>query len=378
MVTKRNCPICNKKTNINFIFENSMPKINGMDLSYNIGHCDCCGMIFAYQLPSLNVYKKYYESCSKYDNTAAIDKEVSDETSTDIEKLVNKSINILDIGCSIGLILNKLKNKGFTNIHGIDPNPKSKQIAKKTYDIDINTGFFNDSFNISTYDVIILSAVLEHISDLQSFLNPLRKSKRNSFLHISVPNAQYFSKLKNTEIFGEFSCEHINFFDKYSLVNLITQFGYVVVEIKERKYKNGQCDIVCIFQKTMQPTPFRKSKNSLNYINNYIIKCQKLLNENLKIFNEFDEIIIYGSGSHTLRFLSYIEKRIKIKFIVDDNKNLINKTIGKYKIFPSSKLIGETRTIFLSTKNSILRMIKNLRKQGINNKTINFYNTCHK
>lgn len=77
---------------------------------------------------------------------------------------VPKDAAILDIGCSSGVLLTDLKNKGYRNLHGIDVSESAIALAREYGHeaVQVMDGS-NITFNPGTFDVIIASDCLEHI-----------------------------------------------------------------------------------------------------------------------------------------------------------------------------------------------------------------------
>ena len=105
------------------------------------------------------------------------------------KKIVQPNQKILDIGCGSGIFLESLKDIT-VNIYGAEFNPSAiKQCQEK----GINT-FTQDIKEISQthtnyFDVVTYFQVLEHISDVKSFIdNSLKVLKPNGKLVIAVPN----------------------------------------------------------------------------------------------------------------------------------------------------------------------------------------------
>ena len=100
---------------------------------------------------------------------------------------IEKNSNILDIGCGLGILAEKIANKA-NKIVAIDINKKNIAFAKKSHSreniIYINADATKYQFEES-FDYIILSNVLEHIKDRNSFLKKIRNLAK--FLLIRVP-----------------------------------------------------------------------------------------------------------------------------------------------------------------------------------------------
>ena len=100
---------------------------------------------------------------------------------------------ILEVGCSGGLLLGELKNRGFSNLNGIDLSQEALDICKKRGILGVkiadarNTGFPDDYF-----DMVIASDVLEHIADEQKAVSEWRRIlKKGGKLIVFVPAFQF-------------------------------------------------------------------------------------------------------------------------------------------------------------------------------------------
>ncbi|GAG73453.1 unnamed protein product [marine sediment metagenome] len=100
---------------------------------------------------------------------------------------IEKNSNILDIGCSIGLISYKIAEKA-NKVVAIDIDKNAIEIAKKRYNrnniIYINYDATRHNFE-NVFDYLILSNVLEHIKNRNRFLK--KNKKLSKYLLIRVP-----------------------------------------------------------------------------------------------------------------------------------------------------------------------------------------------
>lgn len=114
-------------------------------------------------------------------------------------KETDHELNILDIGCGLGQMLNHLNSKGFKNLHGIDINEEAILACKKNglsveKVNEIRDYLVTDSMK---FDRIVMSHVLEHV-DKEKIIDTLihiRKNllKEGGVFLLMVPNAQSYT-----------------------------------------------------------------------------------------------------------------------------------------------------------------------------------------
>jgi len=111
----------------------------------------------------------------------------------------DKNLNILDIGCGLGQLLNYLKEKGFKNLTGIDINDESILACKKSgLSVEKVTDIREYAANSTKkFDRIVMSHVLEHI-DKESIIDTLIHIKKyllaeGGIFLLMVPNAQSYT-----------------------------------------------------------------------------------------------------------------------------------------------------------------------------------------
>lgn len=161
-------------------------------------------------------------------------------------------LNVIDIGAGNGRTLLQVKNLTKWNILGIEPDKikcKILDFLKLNY---INETFQNldNKLKDNNYDLIIISQVLEHISNPLDLLKRIHsKLKPNGYLWIDVPlcNKNYFSSRSIDDV------GHLYFFDEHSLSNLIKGCNFEIIESgsfgKKIKSKRGIISSFLLFFK---------------------------------------------------------------------------------------------------------------------------------
>lgn len=145
-------------------------------------------------------------------------------------------LNILDIGCGDGSLLNKIANN---NLYGIDISPEQLEIAKsrgiKAQNINIDKQ--NLPYPDNYFDIIISSEVIEHVLVPDNLLKETyRVLKKDGIFILTTPNLASFGKrlllLFNKNPFIEISpleenaVGHLRYFIYPTLLNIIKKYHF--------------------------------------------------------------------------------------------------------------------------------------------------------
>ena len=151
-----------------------------------------------------------------------------------LKKFTNKNDSILDIGSSIGMMGNLLKNHGFSNLDAVEINENARNIASKYY----NTMYDDLSKVNKKYDLLLLLDVLEHTVDHKEFFKEvISKLNKNGILLLSVPNiAHWYTRF--SLLFGNFNYTekgildntHLHFFTRKTIINFVNSFNGIKIE----------------------------------------------------------------------------------------------------------------------------------------------------
>lgn len=128
--------------------------------------CHSCGLHFTDPQPSAEEIREFYsgEYHSTLRSEAITEKEFGPKYRRYCDWIAQfvASGATLDVGCSTGLLVKMLKDRGY-RAEGIELNPESARWGRQQYGIPIHEGFL-DSLPSSehSYDLISLTDVLEH------------------------------------------------------------------------------------------------------------------------------------------------------------------------------------------------------------------------
>ena len=404
---KRTCLFGHKKS-LKILSENlEMFSFGRKELNFSI--CKDCGFIYQSKTVEPSEMRNYYEkSIVAFDN---LYKPTSDKV-----KSVARHINIikdemsvfpksvLEISCLNSYVLKQFKKNGTKVIEGLEPSKIIAKGLKEKEKIRIhNTTIEKFKFKKS-YDLIILTHVLEHLYDPLNVLRKCFKSqKNNQYVLLEVPLFDNIESYPN----GTFFLEHLSYFSENNFLKLVELSGYKTVYIS-KTFESTVLPFITIIAKKNQKKNTKgnlwfndfKSFKNLKLQNNENTKIQnkdyKKQHANAKKFlkinkslwgqinkriNKFDKqksIYIYGAGFHGSQLLcnTDIEKRFNIEGFIDSSKAKDGGYVGKYKIFnPLSNKIKSSSNIVICSnysESAIYKSLNSFRKKGM--KTYKIYN----
>ncbi|MBX7144994.1 MAG: class I SAM-dependent methyltransferase [Oligoflexia bacterium] len=102
-----------------------------------------------------------------------------------------KNFSVLDVGVGDGSFVMALRNKGFSELYGVEIDPRAREAAGPLY-IRIEPTL--DAFAAQEFDLILLLDVLEHLTEPFAFFEQVCKLlKPGGTLLVSVPNVAHWS-----------------------------------------------------------------------------------------------------------------------------------------------------------------------------------------
>jgi 2-polyprenyl-3-methyl-5-hydroxy-6-metoxy-1,4-benzoquinol methylase len=197
--------------------------------------CGNCELVFASPMPEesdLQIYNsEYFESAHgghpKKPNAIAyfsgINKLRCEYVSRILEKMDFSAINVLEIGPGQGYFANHwLSKNSNTNYYGVETDLTCHK-ALKEIGVKILLPEQVDS-SIDEVDLVIMSHVLEHVSDPIGFLQIItRKLKKGGALFIEVPCNDWEHK--------DFDEPHLLFFNKNSIKYTLQTLGFDKIHV---------------------------------------------------------------------------------------------------------------------------------------------------
>lgn len=139
-----------------------------------------------------------------------------------------KGEEILDIGCGIGILSNKLANMGY-NITGIDIDPDAIKMAKSNSVLPsyISGDFLTYDFGGKQFDTIIMADVLEHVKDDDGMIdNALTLLRPQGKIIIMVPALPSLFGYHDKEV------GHLRRYSKRHIKDKLKEHGMTIQSIR--------------------------------------------------------------------------------------------------------------------------------------------------
>ncbi len=246
---------------------------------------------------------------------------------------LSKNKNILDIGCNDGSQLDIFKKNHFKTF-GVDPATNIYKISSKKHNVICE--FFNEKVVKKLnkkFNIIILQNSFAHNPNPLYLLQNIKKvMHKNSCLFIQTSQADM---CQNNE-FDTIYHEHINFFNVKSMNTLASRAGMKLHNVvKKNIHGTSYIFVLKLFSNQNLINKIIKKEEFLNfsYYKEWGKTCLinvKNLKNNLSDIKKNKIIIGYGAAAKANTFLNFA--KIKLNFIVDDNK------LKQNKYCPGSKI----------------------------------------
>ena len=382
VLTRRSCPICGRR-HADLLHTQRFEAVEGLSLlsGYDIVCCDSCGCVFADGIPDDSVFAHYYGERSKYEHAYRGGAEHAEETerlrllADWVATQIPSDASLIDMGCGTGRLLAWLRERGFASAVGLDPSSTCVQNARKLSQCQvIHSAIRERSPEYPPVDAVVLSAVLEHVPDVDSTIRMVASwLKNDGALFLEVPDAGHFASVQNAP-YQEFSVEHINFFSGAALENLMHVHGFNVVTIDRTTAPVGPGCIGRVVRshaiKSEKKTEARLENESRSGVVAYLDACAELATHEQTVIQRIadtrEPIYIWGVGTLCQRLLSTGKlAKVNIRGFIDSSSHHEGKTVAGLPILPPRRLPDDGLPILITSwqfEDEIRRQITDMRQ----------------
>ncbi len=168
--------------------------------------------------------------------------------------LVGTGKRVLDVGCATGYLAKALGDRD-NQVSGVEIDPDAAEEARPYLERlvvgDLEQMDLGVELAGETFDVVVFADVLEHLRDPASTLRQAKALLRESgFVVMSIPNVAHGS-VRLALLEGQFEYRslgllddtHVRFFTRASLEDLLTEAGYVAVDVRRTTASPFQTEI---------------------------------------------------------------------------------------------------------------------------------------
>jgi 2-polyprenyl-3-methyl-5-hydroxy-6-metoxy-1,4-benzoquinol methylase len=237
-----NCPVCNA-TGIHPVLKVKDQTVSGE--IFDIWECNDCGLRFTQDVPDENAIARYYQSKDYISHTETskglINRLYLSVRKTTLKKKRNlvsvitglKQGKILDLGSGTGAFMSEMEKNGWQAI-GLEPSDEAREVARKTYGVQLKTNDELLSLPANSFDAITTWHVLEHVHQLHQTIQQLRSLlKENGRLIIAVPNYTSLDAKLYKENWAAYDPpRHLYHFSPRSMKILIEKNGMKILQYK--------------------------------------------------------------------------------------------------------------------------------------------------
>lgn len=235
------CDYCKDEHNDTFVTHRFMSK-DGFDLV----KCDRCGLIYVNPRPTKEELIKLYNteqisSVGYYASTETEDMMTFGDRLDFIRQYIKKkNPKLLDVGCNVGTLIRMAKQRCW-NVQGIDINKKCINHKLNIEEGDLITCKFDRKF-----DIITMIELIEHVQSPLTLLNQAYSLlHKGGILYLSTPDiGSLMAKVFRTRWTPILPNEHMYYFTKKTLINLLKAAGFKIEIIKYAYRYRGMATIL--------------------------------------------------------------------------------------------------------------------------------------
>ena len=292
-----------------------------------LGFCKKCGFISNTAFdPELVKYSSGYESTQVFSPTFNAFAYRLAAQLIERHNIYNKTV--LEIGCGNGEFLSILCELGDNQGVGFDPayeSERSPNKAKKRF--KVIKDYYSEKYVDYHADFVCCRMTLEHIQFTADFVKMVRRSvgdRAETIIFFQIPDV---TRILRDCAFEDIYYEHCSYFSTGSLARMFRKYGFDVIRL-ETDY-DGQYLMIEAKPANQKPQPPLPQEDDLETLGQYVLsfenRCQEKLFQWKKRIEEIrktkGQIVIWGSGSKGVSFLTTLQIRDEIKYVVDINPN---------------------------------------------------------
>lgn len=336
-VRKTGCPACHSASIRPFYSKRNAPSHSVVlldsrqdALEYPAGDielffCNECGFIFnAVFDDTIQDYSKDYEATQSYSPT--FNKFAKRTAERLVEKYDLKNKTVIEIGCGQGEFLTLICELGNNTGIGYDPAYRDEPLDSPAAErITFVADYYSEKYANQAGDFIICKMTLEHIDTVHDFVSVVRRAVGENYdthIFFQIPNGEYVMR---DVAFWDVYYEHVSYFSYASLAHVFRLAGFDVIGL-DTDYDDQYLMIEAKPSRTPAENPavnaedFARIKDLTEKFESQVVTHLEKWAERLNQFaTDNKKVVIWGSGSKGVSFLTTLSIDEQIQYCVDIN-----------------------------------------------------------
>lgn len=290
-----------------------------------LGFCQRCGFVgnTLYDA-SVQEYSTSYEETQGFSETFnAFARRLAQQV---IDKYDIHGQTILEIGCGKGEFLALMCELGDNKGIGVDPAYVPERNPDKSLSqVEFIQDFYSEKYSHLSADVICCRHTLEHIGPTWEFMKTLRSTigdRTDTLVFFELPDVM---RVLKEGAFWDIYYEHCTYFTAGSLARLFRATGFEVDDLY-LDFDDQYLIITAYPTATATEPKLELEKDMAEVVNAFEAfkeTCSKRINTWHDMISEIhdrgEKIVIWGSGSKGVSFLTTLKSGDSIEYVVDIN-----------------------------------------------------------
>lgn len=216
------------------------------DADYSVCRCRSCGSAMVWPRPSQQEMDTYYRAANygvpTLQEALYQDAGYYPDSRQDARRIIKRLLeytpgkHFMDIGAGVGFFSLEAQRKGLA-VTALEPNPNSAQGFARQLGFAPLQQVFDQDCAVAyeqTQDALLMSQVLEHISDLESLLSSLHQVLvPGGVAAIAVPHfGSVLSRIQGKRDMYISPPEHVNYFSVSGLNALFERHGFECIKVE--------------------------------------------------------------------------------------------------------------------------------------------------
>jgi SAM-dependent methyltransferase len=242
--TLTQCPVCTS-TGVERVEQCNDHFLTGEEFS--LMRCKDCELWFTNPVPPPEGMARYYQSEAYISHSSTstgliskiyrIVRSMTLRTKYRLVARYKPQGSILDIGCGTGHLLREFSQRGWIT-KGIEPGVDPRQFAVSTFGLDVEDEPALNNLNTSSFDVISMWHVLEHVHDPVARMNQVhRLLKADGIVVVALPNHSAWDATQYGSFWAAWDVpRHLLHFNQSAFLNLAHRSGFTLLKTLPMKY----------------------------------------------------------------------------------------------------------------------------------------------